>query len=136
MPLARARARSASSSGSVSLGGVAKVGEQREVQVLVAVGEEAHLERLDAGRSMLAALVEHRRHHDQRARLPAGCRSEKSMRGSGCGVHQQRGQPVHQRDRELARGDQRSERRAATSSQPRRAVGARADQQPAREHAR
>ena len=57
----------------------------------------------------------------------AGCPCEKSIRGSGCGVDQQRGEPVDQRDRELAgRAQQREQRRRSTQHASRRAVGVRA----------
>ncbi len=45
---------------------VLEIREQREVQALVAVGEEAHLERLEEPGDVRLAR-EHRRHHDQGA---------------------------------------------------------------------
>ena len=45
--LLRGQPHSASSSGSVSVRRVGEIGQEAEVQVLVAVGQEAHFQRLD-----------------------------------------------------------------------------------------
>ena len=49
-------------------GGVGEIGQQAEVHVRVAVGEEADLESLDQGIHR-QRVVEHRRHDDQGPRL-------------------------------------------------------------------
>ena len=87
------------------LAGVEQVGEQTEMQAVVAIGQEAHFQRLD----QLIDVVrtgEHGRHHHQRAPL---------RRNAGRKVHarqrvrrrQQRGQPIHQGCAQPARGQQR-----------------------------
>ena len=54
------------------------------MQVLVPIGQEPDFQRLDQILDVLRA-GEHRRDHDQSARFRRNP-SEKSMRGSGCGV--------------------------------------------------
>jgi hypothetical protein len=95
-----ASSTSAASVGWCSSAGVVEIGQQREVQVRVAVREEAHLERidqrLDAGR-----VAEHRRHDDQRARLGRDAvrivHPRQRLR-----LDEQRDEPVDERHRELA----------------------------------
>ncbi len=91
------------------LGGrVAEVGQQAEVQVRVAVGEEAHLERLDqlvdAGDA-----ADERRHHDQRARAAGD--AERVVHARQHARHdEQRRRPVDEAERELAGGQQQQQR--------------------------
>jgi hypothetical protein len=87
--------------------GVEEVGQQREVQLRVAVGEEAHLQVVDqvvdAGRA-----AEHRRHRDEGAAVGRQAVGEVHARQRGR-PHQQRDEPVGQRHGELA-GPQRQQR--------------------------
>jgi hypothetical protein len=66
---------------------VEQVGQQRRMQAGVAIGQEAHLQRLDQ-RIDARCAAQHGRHHDQRARF-GGMPREKSMRGSGGGTTSQ-----------------------------------------------
>ena len=64
----RASCSSGSSSGRVSSRRIAKIGQQAEVQVVVAIGQEPDFQRLDQVLDALRAR-EHGRDHDQRARF-------------------------------------------------------------------
>ncbi len=78
---------------------VHKIGQQAEVQVLVAIGQKPHFQRfdqlLDAGRA-----GEQGRHHHQRARLRRDALGEVHA-GQWLRRHQQAGEPVHQRPGQL-----------------------------------
>ncbi len=89
------------------LGGIAKVGQQGEVQIGLAIGQKTHFQRLDQMFDVLRA-GQQRRHRHQRAVL---------RRDAGGKIHprqwtwrrQQGGQPVHQRRCKLPRGEQGEE---------------------------
>ena len=85
-------------------GRVRKVGQQAEMQVVVAIGEEADLQRLDQELDVLGAGEERRNHH-QRAHLRRQAAGEVHPR-QRVRRHQQCRHPVHHVDGELARGEQ------------------------------
>ncbi len=87
------------------LRGVAQIGQQAEVQVGVAIGQEPDFQRLDEGLDVARA-GEHGRDHHQGARCRGDARGEIHTR-QRMRRRQQSGQPVHQRDRELAGRKQR-----------------------------
>ena len=104
-----------------------EVRQQAEVQIGVAVGQEAHLERLDAGRRCLGA-----------GRASSGRRPACAMSGGmpsrevhprqRVRRHEQRGQPVDDAHGELAGAERQRARRgsrAGTSATPSRAACAR-----------
>jgi hypothetical protein len=81
---------------------VLEVGEQRVMQVVVAVGEEAHLQPLDQPVELRRAR-QHRRHHDQGARRRRDAAREVHLR-QRFGRRQRAGQAVDERHGELAGG--------------------------------
>jgi hypothetical protein len=83
--------------------GILEIGQQGEVQLLVAVREERDLERLQQGLDARCA-AEHRRHHGERARARRNAQGEVHAR-QRVRLHEKRGQPVHHSDGELARGE-------------------------------
>ena len=85
-------------------GGIVEVGQQTIVQVGVAIGQEAHLQRLDQRIDALGT-AEQGGHDDQGARGGPDAVGKIHAR-QGLGHDQQRGRPVHQGQRELARGQQ------------------------------
>ena len=89
------------------LGSVAEIGQQAEVQVDVAIGEEPHFQRLHKTLDVVRA-GEHGRDHHQGARFRRDARGEIHAR-QRMRRRQQGGQPVHQRHRELAGGQQRED---------------------------
>ncbi len=89
------------------LGRVAQVGQQAEVQVVVAIGQKPDFQRLDQVLDVARA-GEHGRDHHQRARCRRDARGEVHAR-QRMRRRQQGDQPVHQRDRELAGGQQRED---------------------------
>ncbi len=103
-------------------GCVLEVGEQPEAQVLVAIGEETHLERLGEvvdGRSV----VEQRRHDDERGRIGGQALAEIHARQRA--RRREHGhEPVDERDAELAGADHghqqhQAERRSTQAVLPR-----------------
>ncbi len=99
---------------------VEEVGEQAVVQLRIAVGEIAHLERLDqVGDALLAA--EHRRHDDQRAALRWNAEREVHARQVARCDEQAR-DPVHERHRQLA-GRQQGDRAGGQQPPSRRGRG-------------
>ena len=87
------------------LAGVEQVGEQTEMQAVVAIGQEAHFQRLDQFIDVVRT-GEHGRHHHQRAPLRRNAGREVHARQRVRG-RQQRGQPIHQGCAQPARGQQR-----------------------------
>ncbi len=87
------------------LGRVAVIGEQGELQVRVAIGEEADFERLD---QLIDGgdTAQHRRHHHQRAPVGRDAALEIQARQEG-GVGHQRDDPVDECDRKMRRGQRR-----------------------------
>ena len=85
--------------------GIAKVGQQGEVQIGFSIGQKAHFQRLDQMLDVLQA-GQQRRHHHQGAvlRRDAGGKIHPWQRTRRC---HQSGQPVHQRGRQLTCGKQR-----------------------------
>ena len=83
---------------------VPEVGQQGKVQMGVPIGQESDFERFDEMLDMFNA-AEHRRNHDQRARLRGDAFGEVQARERmwrdqhGC-------QPVDQCDRQLARAEE------------------------------
>jgi hypothetical protein len=86
-------------------GRVEEVRQQCEVQVRIAVGEEAHLERLGQRVDTLGAR-QHRRHHHQRARDARDAEREVHARQRPRPHHQRR-KPVDDGHRKVARRNQR-----------------------------
>ncbi len=83
---------------------VREVRQQAEVQMLVPIRQEPDLQRLDQILDVLRAR-DHRRDHDERARFRGNPRGEVHSRQQ-VRPGEQRGQPVHQGDRQLARAQQ------------------------------
>ncbi len=87
---------------------VAEVGQQPVVQVRIAVGEEAHLERVDQLVDAAQA-ADQRRHHHQRARAAGD--AERVVHARQHARHdEQRGGPVDEGEGELAGGEQQQQR--------------------------
>ena len=77
---------SASSSGRVSSLRVGEIGQQARSAGGRRGWPRKRTSSASTRSSTSCALREHRRHHDQRAAIPAGCPRRKSMRGSSCGA--------------------------------------------------
>ena len=83
---------------------IAKVGEQPEMQVAVAIGQKAHLQRIAQARHAVGA-AEHGGDHHQGAGLRRNAGREIHARQQGR-PRQQHRKPVHQRHRQLAGADE------------------------------
>ncbi|MDQ1133040.1 hypothetical protein QE386_001635 [Pseudoxanthomonas winnipegensis] len=111
----------------VFLRGIGEVGQQAEVQMRPAVGQEPHLQRIDQFIDRLG-VGDHRGHDHQRARLrrdaglviQAGQRMRRRQVARG---------PVDQRHAQLAEGQQRQHRRAGHPAPGRHGGGQGAGQQ-------
>ena len=89
------------------LGRVLVIGQQREMQVGVPIGQEAHFEGLDQAFDVCDT-CQHRRNHDQRARLRR--KPVREVHSRQCPRRdQEHRQPVHYRHRQLAGGEQRED---------------------------
>jgi hypothetical protein len=82
------------------LPGVAKIGQQAEVQVLIAIRQKPDLQRLDQLLDVRLA-GEHGRHHHQRPRDGPGC-LRRSPSWAAAAASPAGRQPVHQRHGQLA----------------------------------
>ena len=102
--------------GQVLLGGIEEVGQQREMDMVVAVGEEAHLQVLHQ-RCDRARAAEHRRHHNQGAHVGRHASGVVEPR-QGVGPDQPGGDPVDQRHRQLAVRDHAQAQRQPEPAAP------------------
>ena len=104
------------------LGRVLVIGQQREMQVVVPIGQEAHFEGLDQAFDVCDT-CQHRRNHDQRARLRR--KPVREVHSRQCPRRdQEHRQPVHYRHRQLAGGEQREDsKRPPRARRPRRRHG-------------
>ena len=87
---------------------VAEIRQQREVQMLIPVREVMNLQGLDQAIHARHAR-EHRGHDDHRAAIRRNAGGKIQARKQA-GIHQQGGQPVHQRHGQLARAQQKNQR--------------------------
>ena len=92
-------------------GRIPKIGQQAEMQMVVPIGEEPDLQRLDQAFDAFGA-GEHRRDHHQRARLRRQPPRKVHSR-QGARRHEQRRHPVHHPHGQLAGGQQQRGRRAS-----------------------
>ena len=88
--------------------GVREVGQQSEVEHVVAVGEEPHLERLDHVVDVFRATEHGRHHHEAASRRGHAVRIVHA--GQAIGGGGKRRDEIQQAEGELARHDQRSHR--------------------------